>query len=153
MRKTVAGLALVVAATLLTGCGGGDGEDGGGDGKKDGSAASSAPDERPEEDGAGGGGVTREVTLEVQGKGTTQVAYVAGDNGTEQVTLPWKKTVKVSLKGAERKLGVPVTIVPGSVQGPDGQLRPASCTITVDGEKVADNKDGKDVTGCKHMLK
>ncbi|HZG04638.1 MAG TPA: hypothetical protein VE546_13885 [Streptomyces sp.] len=152
MRKTVAGLALVVAATLLTACGGGGGEDGDGK-KKDGSAASSAPDERPEEDGAGGDGVTREVTLEVQGKGTTQIAYVAGSNATEQVTLPWKKTVKVTLKGAERKLGVPVTIVPGSVQGPDGQLRPASCTITVDGEKVADNKDGKDVTGCKHMLK
>ncbi|MGY1453463.1 hypothetical protein [Streptomyces sp. SS8] len=153
MRRATAGLALIVSGVLLTGCGGGD--DGGAEGKP---APSASGNEEPG-GGAGGGGadkggeVVREVTLEVQGTGKTQIAYVAGGNGTEQVTLPWKKTVELSLTKAEQKVGVLVSVVPGSVPGDDGMLRPASCTITVDGEKVDDNQDGKDVLGCKHTVR
>ncbi|GAA2409835.1 hypothetical protein GCM10010420_43080 [Streptomyces glaucosporus] len=180
MRRKVTGLALAAAAALLAGCGGGGGEDTGAEpGKKDGAAEASA---RPSagdgqqdggaeessdgasggssEDGAeggsggsGGGEVTREVTLEVGGDGRTQVFYTADTNKTEQVTLPWSKTVELSLTPAEQKVGVLVTIVPGSVQGDDGQLTAASCVIKVDGKKVDDNGDGKDVSGCKYKVK
>ncbi|WP_410537147.1 hypothetical protein [Streptomyces sp. KL2] len=153
MRRTTAGLALIVSGVLLTGCGGGD--DGGAEGKP---APSASGSEEPG-GGTGGGGageggeVVREVTLEVQGTGKTQIAYTADGNRTEQVTLPWKKTVELSLTKAEQEVGVLVSVVPGSVPGDDGMLRPAPCTITVDGEKVDDNQDGKDVLGCKHKVK
>ncbi|MFP8904223.1 hypothetical protein [Streptomyces atacamensis] len=153
MRRTTAGLALIVSGALLTGCGGGDG--GGAEGKP---APSASGSEEPG-GGAGGGGageggeVVREVTLEVQGTGKTQIAYAADGNRTEEVTLPWKKTVELSLTKAEQEVGVLVSVVPGSVPGDDGMLRPAPCTITVDGEKVDDNQDGKDVLGCKHKVK
>ncbi|MDH2412459.1 hypothetical protein ACG5V6_19070 [Streptomyces chitinivorans] len=153
MRRATAGLALIVSGVLLTGCGGGD--DGGAEGKP---APSASGSEEPGggADGGGvdkGGEVVREVTLEVRGTGKTQIAYVAGGNATEQVTLPWKKTVELSLTKAEQKVGVLVSVVPGSVPGEDGMLKPAPCTITVDGEKVDDNQDGKDVLGCKHTVK
>ncbi|MGK5448713.1 hypothetical protein [Streptomyces radiopugnans] len=137
MRRTTAGLALIVSGVLLTGCGGGD--DGGAEGKP-------APS-------ASGSEVVREVTLEVRGTGKTQIAYAADGNRTEQVTLPWKKTVELSLTKAEQEVGVLVSVVPGSVPGDDGMLKPAPCTITVDGEKVDDNQDGKDVLGYKHTVK
>ncbi|MEE1940513.1 hypothetical protein V1L54_14045 [Streptomyces sp. TRM 70361] len=154
MRRTViTGSALAVATVLLlAGCGGDEDA-----GKKD--TPSAGQSEQPggedggEKDGAKGGEVTREVTLEVQGTGKTQIAYVAGSNATEQVTLPWSKTAEVSLTPAEQKVGVLVSVLPGSVQGPDGQLKPVPCTIEVDGEQVDDNNDGRDVTGCKHLLK
>lgn len=148
MRKATAGLALIVSGVLLTGCGGGD--DGGAGGKPAPSASGS------QEPGGGadkGGEVVREVTLEVGGTGKTQIAYVADGNKAEQVTLPWKKTVELSLTKAEQEVGVLVSVVPGSVPGEDGMLKPAPCTITVDGEKVDDNQDGKDVLGCKHTVK
>lgn len=147
-RRTTAGLALIVSGVLLTGCGGGD--DGGAEGKP---APSTSGGEEPGGGADKGGEVVREVTLEVRGTGKTQIAYVADGNGTEQVTLPWKKTVELSLTKAEQKVGVLVSVVPGSVPGDDGMLKPAPCTITVDGEKVDDNQDGKDVLGCKHMVK
>ncbi|SFL40775.1 hypothetical protein [Streptomyces pini] len=151
MRKATAGLALIVSGVLLTGCGGGD--DGGAGGKP---APSASGSEEPGGSTGGadkGGEVVREVTLEVRGTGKTQIAYVADGNRTEQVTLPWKKTVELSLTKAEQEVGVLVSVVPGSVPGEDGMLKPAPCTITVDGEKVDDNQDGKDVLGCKHMVK
>ncbi|MGK5496576.1 hypothetical protein [Streptomyces sp. URMC 125] len=152
MRRATAGLALIVSGVLLSGCGGGD--DGGAEGRP---AASASGSEEP--DGGSGGGadkggeVVREVTLEVEGTGKTRIAYVAGGNRTEQVTLPWKKTVELSLTKAEQEVGVLVSVVPGSVPGDDGMLRPAPCTITVDGEKVDDNQDGRDVLGCEHTVR
>ncbi|MFP8960986.1 hypothetical protein ACLIYP_10565 [Streptomyces nanhaiensis] len=151
MRRTTAGLALIVSGVLLTGCGGGD--DGGAEGKPAPSASGSEEPGGGTGGGGAGGEVVREVTLEVQGTGKTQIAYVADGNRTEQVTLPWKKTVELSLTKAEQEVGVLVSVVPGSVPGDDGMLRPAPCTITVDGEKVDDNQDGKDVLGCKHKVK
>ncbi|WP_143688626.1 hypothetical protein [Streptomyces barkulensis] len=156
MRKATAGLALIVSGVLLTGCGGGD--DGGAEGKPAPSASGSQEPGGGSGGDAGGGAdkggeVVREVTLEVGGTGKTQIAYVADGNKAEQVTLPWKKTVELSLTKAEQEVGVLVSVVPGSVPGEDGMLKPAPCTITVDGEKVDDNQDGKDVLGCKHTVK
>ncbi|MCI0384183.1 hypothetical protein [Streptomyces sp. CNQ085] len=145
-RRTTAGLALIVSGVLLTGCGGGD------DGEAGGKPAPSASGGE-ERSGGAGGEVVREVTLEVRGTGKTQIAYAADGNRTEQVTLPWKKTVELSLTKAEQQVGVLVSVVPGPVPGDDGMLKPAPCVITVDGEKVADNQDGKDILGCEHTVK
>ncbi|PJE98234.1 hypothetical protein CUT44_08165 [Streptomyces carminius] len=159
MRRTVITTPVLAAAAvlLLAGCGGGDG-DGGGAEKDTPSAGRSEQPEKDggdggEKDGAKGDEVTREVTLEVEGTGKTQIAYVAGSNATEQVTLPWSKTVELSLTPAEQKVGVLVSVLPGTVQDLDGQLKPAPCAIEVDGEQVDDNNDGRDVTGCTHLLK
>jgi len=57
------------------------------------------------------------------------------------------------LEGAELKVGVTVSVVPGSVKGPDGTLKPAPCTIEVDGKQVADNQDGKSAKPCEYKLK
>ncbi|GHG48042.1 hypothetical protein [Streptomyces griseocarneus] len=157
MRKSATAVALAVTAVLLTGCGGGDKS---GDGGKDGNAKGAAadrPSAKPKGDGKPGGlavGPTREVTIEVTGEGSTQVYYNLGDhNGGEQVSLPWKKTAKVTLKGAEVQVGSLVSVVPGSVKGADGMLKAASCVITVDGKKVADNQDGKLPKPCEYTLK
>jgi hypothetical protein len=148
MRRTTAVPAVIVAGLLLTGCGGG-----GDEGAKEKPAPPAAGSEKPGGGADEGGEAVRRVTLEVRGTGKTQIAYVAGGNGAEQVTLPWKKTVELSLTRAEQEVGVLVSVVPGSVPGDDGMLRPASCTITVDGRKVDDNRDGKDVLGCKHTVR
>ncbi|WP_051718058.1 hypothetical protein [Streptomyces megasporus] len=173
MRKTVTGLALVAAAALLTGCGSDGGADkSAGSGGKDGAAEASA---RPSDgggerdgesskgaEGSSGGSseggakddeVTREVTLEVDGEGKTQVYYTVGTNATEQVTLPWSKTVTLSLTEAERKVGVLVSVVPGSVMNDSGELTAGSCVIKVDGKKVDDNGNGKDISGCEYTVK
>lgn len=148
MRRTTAVPAVIVTGLLLTGCGG---DDGGAGGK---SVPSASASEAPGGGGPDGGGeAVRRVTLEVRGTGRTQIAYVADGNKAEQVTLPWKKTVELSLTKAEQEAGVLVSVVPGSVPGDDGMLKPASCTITVDGRKVDDNRDGKDVLGCKHTVR
>ncbi|MTE20539.1 hypothetical protein F0L17_15780 [Streptomyces sp. TRM43335] len=120
-----------------SGGGKGDGGGGGGGGDK----------------GAGGGEVTRTVTLEVEGDGKTQIYYTAGTNETEQATLPWRKTVELSLTEAERKAGVLVSIVPGTVMNDAGEFAAASCVIKVDGRKVDDNGNGKDVSGCEYKVR
>ncbi|HEX5567509.1 MAG TPA: hypothetical protein VFY14_11395 [Streptomyces sp.] len=160
MRLTVAGTAVVMAVALLTGCGGDDGKTT----EKD-AAASSAPGERSKENETGGdagdgdkkdgegGEVTREVTFEVDGEGQTQVYYTADTTATERVTLPWKKTVEVPLRGAELKVGVPVSILPGSVSVGDGTYKIAPCVIKVDGKQVVENPGGESDAGCEHMLK
>lgn len=180
MRKTVTGLALVAAAALLTGLTG-CGSDGGADksagsGGKDGAAeaparpsdgggqrdgesskgaegSSGSSSKGGAEGGAEDGEVKREVTLEVSGEGKTQVYYTAGTNATEQVTLPWSKTVTLSLTEAERKVGVLVSVVPGSVMNDSGELTAGSCVIKVDGKKVDDNGNGKDISGCEYTVK
>ncbi|MEU1373711.1 hypothetical protein ABZ442_08605 [Streptomyces triculaminicus] len=158
MRKSATAMALAVTAALLAGCGGGaESGDGGGDGGAK-TAATAAPSAKPKGDAKADGpavGPTREVTIEVAGgEGSTQVYYNLGDdNGAEQVSLPWKKTAKVTLKGAEIKAGSLVSVAPGSVKGSDGMLKAASCVITVEGKKVADNQDGALPKPCEYQLK
>lgn len=146
MRKTVTTTALILAAALLTGCGSSGGTD------------DPKPAAKPSEAAKGDGPVSRQVTLEVQGKGSTLVYYNLESNKAEQVTLPWKKTATITLTTeAEKKVGTVVSVVPGSVQAADGTLKAAPCVITVDGKKVADNAGANDKDPssamCKYNLK
>ena len=150
MRRTVTAMALVVAAALLTGCGSSGGED---TDEKDGAAQSSEQSSAQPDTDAGGEQATHEVTFEVDGTGKTQIFYGAGTSDAENVTLPWRKTTEVALKDAQLKVGMPLSIIPGSVKADDGTYRAASCVIKVDGKKVADNDDGKSAKGCLHTLK
>lgn len=59
----------------------------------------------------------------------------------------------MQLQDAELKVGVLVSVVPGSAKGADGMLKPAPCTIKVDGKQVADNQDGKSPQPCEYKLK
>ncbi|MEW2416450.1 hypothetical protein AB0953_22375 [Streptomyces sp. NPDC046866] len=163
MRRMVTGVALVVAAAVLTGCGsdGGKKADGGTDGAgakasaaqtPSPSATATATGKAPAGKGAGEG-ATHEVTLEVSGQGRTQIMYNADTSGFEQQTLPWTKTETVRLTGAEQKVGHLVTVIPGSIQGADGMLQQAPCVIKVDGKQVADNNGGKNPKGCSYQLK
>jgi hypothetical protein len=93
------------------------------------------------------------VTLEVQGNGTSQVLWIAGTNKMEQATLPWTKMTKVTLEGAELKVGSLLSIVPQAVPGSGGQYVFPPCVIKVDGKKVAENRDGGNAKGCKYQLK
>ncbi|MFG2503775.1 hypothetical protein ACGFSB_36880 [Streptomyces sp. NPDC048441] len=146
MRRTMTIAALIAAAGLLTACGGSDG----GDKKEHADKAPAAASSKP---GAKGQDKTYEVTLEVGGKSKTNVFYVAGSNGNEQVKLPWKKTEKVTLNSTERKVGITVHVVPGPVILPDGKAAAAPCSITVDGKQVDEDPGGP--TGkhaCKYTL-
>ncbi|MFC4060463.1 hypothetical protein ACFOWE_19330 [Planomonospora corallina] len=109
------------------------------------SAQSSGPPAKQEQ--------TREVTLEVDGTGKLMqpIVYIAGDQGTESdATLPWKKTVTLELTPAEQKVGVLLSIIPGSFRDSGGKLVPGECRILVDGEEVATNEGGESM--CKHTL-
>jgi len=93
----------------------------------------------------------RKVKLEVIGKGEAAqpIMFTADESGTVQApVLPWSRTAKIELTGAEQEVGRLVSIVAGSVRAANGQFRPAPCRITVDGEVVASGKGM-----CKHMLK
>ncbi|MFD7629559.1 hypothetical protein ACFV7Q_26625 [Streptomyces sp. NPDC059851] len=156
MRKIVTGTALVLAAGLLTGCGGGAGTSENAKGStapgKPAATASSSPSGSGTA-ASGGGAVSHEVTLEVLGSGPAQIYYNLASNKGEQVTLPWKKTETITFTtDAEKRVGTTVSVVPGSVQAADGMLKPAACTITVDGKKVTDNQDGK-TPMCTYRLK
>ncbi|MET8747684.1 hypothetical protein [Streptomyces sp. NPDC004728] len=152
MRKTATlTISLLAAAALLTGCG---------SEKKDvGPAkAGDAPASAPASGGAKGvaqekKGVPHQVVFEVGGTGASQVMWIGSTNHFEQVTLPWTKTESMQLEDAELKVGVTVSVVPGSVKGPDGMLKAAPCTIKVDGKQVADNQGGKSAEPCKYKLK
>ncbi|WP_431981459.1 hypothetical protein [Streptomyces qinglanensis] len=142
-------MAVVTAAVVLTACG----SDGG---DKAASAGKTAPDAKKAADtGAHGGEVKRKVTLEVRGKGPLAQAiyYQLGSNGSETGSLPWKKTETLTLTPAQQKAGVLVSVVPGSVAGPDGTLKPGACVITVDGREVADNQGGKSDKGCEYKVR
>jgi hypothetical protein len=153
MRKTATlTISLLAAATVLvTGCG---------SEKKDASPAK-ASEVSPsipasgEAKGSASGkkGVPHQVTFEVGGTGAAQVMWNGNSNHFEQVTLPWTKTEAMQLEGAELKVGVTVSVVPGSVKGQDGMLKPAPCLIKVDGKQVADNQDGKSPEPCEYKLK
>ena len=98
--------------------------------------------------------MTHQVTLQVAGTGTTQVMYNTGSSsGFGNQKLPWTKTGTVELTEAEQKVGVLVSVVPGSVQAANGMLKMASCVIKVDGEQVADNNGGKDSKPCEYKIK
>ncbi|MGY4969558.1 LptM family lipoprotein [Streptomyces nigrescens] len=145
MRKIISGTALVLTAALLTGCGSDDGA------PTADKPANASVKPKPE---SGSGEVKHEVTLEVLGRGTSQVYYNLNSNKFEKVKLPWKKTSTVTLTtDAEKRIGTTVSVVPGSVYNADGTLRAAACVITVDGKKVADNKGGKSDKMCKYDLK
>lgn len=148
MRKAIAGTALLTAAVLLTGCGS-SGSDAKDTAKKD---VAAKPSTTPTT-GKWGEPETHDVTLEVQGKGTPSVMWIAGTNDMEQVTLPWKKTTKVTLKGAELKLGSLISVQSQGVPGPNGRYVFPPCVIKVDGKTVAQNDDGEDSKGCKYELK
>ncbi|MEU9993369.1 hypothetical protein AB0E10_42830 [Streptomyces sp. NPDC048045] len=139
---------LVATATLLTGCGGQDtGKNTGGDDAKARASKSAVST-------TGTGGATHEVTLQVAGTGTTQVLYNAGSsNGFGDQKLPWTKTATLELTEVEQKVGVLVSVVPGSVEAADGTLKMAPCVIKVDGKQVADNNGGKDSKPCEYKVK
>jgi predicted small secreted protein len=155
MRRTaIAGVALLAAATLLTGC-----SSEGGEGKKDGAEAAASQTPAPRGSAPSGGqkapagGATHEVTLEVSGQGKTSIMYHADSSGFEEQALPFKKTETVTLTAAEQKVGYLITLVPGSVKGADGMLQQAPCVIKVDGKQVADNAEGKNSKGCTFTIK
>ncbi|MFJ6718719.1 hypothetical protein [Streptomyces sp. NPDC091259] len=156
MRKTaILTISLLAAASLLTGCGS---EKEGAAPVKTGHASPSASPSASASGGAKGSssgkkGVVHEVVFEVGGTGASKVLWIGNTNHFEQVTLPWTKTESVQLEGAELKIGVTVSVVPGSVKGADGMLKPAPCTIKVDGKQVADNQDGKTAEPCNYKLK
>ncbi|MFJ8588077.1 hypothetical protein ACIRD2_26015 [Streptomyces sp. NPDC093595] len=157
MRKTATGTvtatACLLAAALLTGCGGAaeEGKDGGNAGREP-SAAPSQPGKQ-DTSGPAAGGASHEVTIEVRGEGRTMVMWTLDESKTETVTLPWKRTATIAPRGAEKEVGRLVIVTPGTVQGADGMLTAASCTITVDGKKVADNGGGKIPKPCSYKLK
>ncbi|MFF8617901.1 hypothetical protein [Streptomyces sp. NPDC015350] len=143
MRKIVIGSAAALIAALLTGCGSGS--------SPAANDKSSTVSVKPE---SGRGDVTRKVTLEVLGSGTSQIYYNLDTNKSEEVQLPWKKEAVVTLKtDAEKSVGLSVSLVPGSVAGADGMLHAAPCIITVDGKKVSDNRGGKSDKMCHYTVK
>ncbi|MER0445509.1 hypothetical protein ABR738_13210 [Streptomyces sp. Edi4] len=152
MRKTaMLALGLLAAAALLTGCGS-DTKDAAPARGANGSpgAFASAPGKDSD---AVVKGIAHRVVFEVGGTGPSRVMWVGNTNHFEQVTLPWTKTETVQLEDAQLKVGVPVSVVPGSVEAGDGKLKAAPCTITVDGKKVADNNDGASPKPCSYTLK
>ncbi|MFG3532952.1 hypothetical protein ACGF8B_40585 [Streptomyces sp. NPDC047917] len=151
MRKTATlTISLLAAAALLAGCGS-EKKDAGS--AKAGDAAASAQVSGGAKGAAPKKGVPHQVVFEVGGTGASQVMWIGSTNHFEQVTLPWTKTESVQLEDAELKVGVTVSVVPGSVKGKDGMLKPAPCTIKVDGKSVADNQGGKSAEPCKYKLK
>ncbi|MEU2565070.1 hypothetical protein ABZ626_37955 [Streptomyces longispororuber] len=152
MRKTTTGMALTTALFLLSGC-----SDGGGDTRakddKDGSGShASASKQKTSKWGAP---QSYEVTLEVKGKGQPSLSWMADTNHFEnRVTLPWKKTVKVTLEGAELKVGRPLNVGAQAVQSPGGlEFNFPPCVIKVDGKIVDKNAGGEKADGCSYKLK
>ncbi|WP_331752165.1 hypothetical protein [Streptomyces sp. NBC_00829] len=149
MRKTATlALSLLAAAALVTGCGSEKKDAGPGEASPSASASGEAKGSS-----SGKKGVPHQVVFEVGGTGAAQVMWIGNTNHFEQVTLPWTKTESMQLEGAELKVGVTVSVVPGSVKGPDGMLKPAPCTIKVDDKQVADNQDGKSSKPCEYKIK
>ncbi|CAM5501097.1 hypothetical protein GCM10010261_66020 [Streptomyces pilosus] len=147
MRRVMTVTALIAAAGLMTACGGssGDGDDKGSAGSSTAASSSEASSEGEDK--------TYEVTLEVGGEGKSSVYYTLGTNGTEQVTLPWKKSGEMTLNPTERKVGIIVSVVPGPVKLSNGQLGAAPCSITVDGKKVVEDQGGVEgAHKCEYTL-
>ncbi|WP_326756822.1 hypothetical protein OH738_00455 [Streptomyces hirsutus] len=139
MRRATTITALIAAAGLMTACGSSGGD------KKERADKGTSTSSKPAADGQD---KTYEVTFKVGGEGKSSVYYNLDTNRSEQVTLPWKKSDKLTLNSTERKVGITVSIVPGPVKLSTGQYAAAPCSITVDGKKVAENPGGVD---GKHM--
>lgn len=150
MRRAMTITALIAAAGLMTACG-----SSGSDDKKEragkGTATSSSSSSKPASEGQG---KTYEVTLEVGGEGKASVYYNLDTNHFEQVTLPWKKSDRVTLTSTQRKVGTIVSVVPGPVKLSNGRLGAAPCSITVDGKKVVEDPGGVDGKHlCEYTLR
>ncbi|WP_369242291.1 hypothetical protein AB5J56_44920 [Streptomyces sp. R21] len=143
--RTIA--ALIAAVGLMTACG-----SSGDDDKTD--RADKGPHTSSSKPASDGQDRTYEVSFEVGGKGKSSVYYNLDTNHAEQVTLPWKKSDKLTLNSTERKVGITVSVVPGPVILANGQAAAAPCSITVDGKKVAEDPGGaKGKHMCKYTLK
>ncbi|NEB76391.1 hypothetical protein G3I40_14320 [Streptomyces sp. SID14478] len=143
---TVLTVSLLAAGALLTGCG--SDKDDAAPAAKGPSSTSSTSDSAPAKKGA-----RHQVKFDVGGTGSTMIMWVGDTNHTEQATLPWPKKQTIQLEDAQIKAGVLVSVVPGSTKGPDGMLKAAPCTITVDGKQVADNDGGNSDKPCEYQLK
>ncbi|AZM56271.1 hypothetical protein DMA15_29810 [Streptomyces sp. WAC 01529] len=150
MRRAMTITALIAAAGLMTACGGsGGGDDEGG--KKGRTEQGRASSSKP---ASGVKDRTYEVTFEVDGEGSSSVYYNLDTNHSEQVTLPWKKSGELTLNSTERKVGITVSVVPGTVRLSNGQFAAAPCSITVDGKKVAKDPGGaKGKHMCEYTLR
>jgi hypothetical protein len=141
MRRAKTITALIAAAGLMAACGSSGDDDK--TERADKGTPTSSPKPAPD-----GQDRTYEVSFEVGGKGKSSVYYNLDTNRSEQVTLPWKKSDKLTLNSTERKVGTTVSVVPGPVMLSNGQFAAAPCSITVDGKKVAEDPGGAD---GKHM--
>ncbi|MFF9689183.1 hypothetical protein [Streptomyces sp. NPDC014623] len=152
MRKTLTATAFVLAAALLTGCGGGEEEP-----AEAGKAGSPAAQKSAKPEEAGGeaveGGASHEVTITVKGTGRSNVMYTLDDSDFTEVDLPWTKTATIAPRGAEREVGRLVIVTPGNMTAADGMLVAAGCSITVDGKTVVENEGGKTGKPCSYKLK
>lgn len=144
MRGTVAGATLVMVCALVTGCGGGSD-----DGEADSGGASAAAEPKQ----TWGPPETHRVTLRVEGSGSSQIGWSAGDSHFETATLPWKHEDQVTLEGAELKNGVQLYVTPQAVKGADGRFVFPACVVEVDGKTVDKNAGGESSQGCKYTLK
>ncbi|MET9152250.1 hypothetical protein [Streptomyces griseoflavus] len=151
MRRVMTVTALIAAAGLMTACGGSGGD--GDEKERAGGSTAASSSEASSEASSEGEDKTYEVTLEVGGQGKSSVYYTLGTNSNEQVTLPWKKTGKMTLNPTERKVGILVSVVPGPVKLSNGQLGAAPCSITVDGKKVVEDEGGVEgAHTCEYTL-
>ena len=152
MRKTLTATAFVLAAALLTGCGGG--EEKPADGDKGSSPAAQEPAKSEETGGSAvGEGASHEVTIKVEGTGKSTVMYTLDDSDFTEVDLPWTKTATIAPRGAEREVGRLVIVTPGSMTAADGMLVAAGCSITVDGRTVVESEGGEKSKSCSYKLK
>ncbi|MEU1482400.1 hypothetical protein [Streptomyces sp. NPDC005752] len=152
MRRTLTATAFVLAAALLTGCGGG--EETQADERK-GQGANAPESAKPEDTGEGTAeeGEAHEVTIKVEGTGKSNVMYTLDDSDFTEVELPWTKTATIAPRGAESKVGRLVIVTPGNTTTADGRLVSAGCSITVDGRKVVEFKGGEKGKPCSYKLK
>ncbi|GAA2976118.1 MAG TPA: hypothetical protein DD420_23770 [Streptomyces sp.] len=152
MRRTLTATAFVLAAALLTGCGGG-GDEPADESKGNGSAAPESG--KPKETGgtAVKEGASHEVTIKVEGTGKSNVMYTLDDSDFAQVDLPWSKTATIAPRGAENEVGRLVLVTPGTTTAADGTLVAAGCSITVDGKTVVENESGAKGKPCSYKLK
>lgn len=155
MRKTLTATAFVLAAALLTGCGGGE-EKSADEGKAKTPAAGKTVEETTEPKETGGDtvekGSSHEVTIAVEGTGKSNVMYTLDDSDFAEVDLPWKKTATIAARGAEREVGRLVIVTPGNMTAVGGKIVAGRCSITVDGETVAESKDDSGKP-CSYKLK
>jgi hypothetical protein len=151
MRRTLTAAAFVLAAALLTGCGGGEAKPAD---ESKGKSPAAQESGKPKETGGDAveEGAPHEVTIAVEGTGKSSVMYTLDDSDFAQVDLPWKKTATIAARGAEREVGRLVIVTPGNMTAADGKIVAGRCSITVDGKVVAESKDDSGKP-CSYKLK